>query len=100
MVKICSFVVPNLEEGQTFRNSFIYNQEDDSVYYITDDNTPIRFGSSPMFIDAFDPTSKQIPRQTVYDFDNNVAYVYAPDGTYRTFSLQDPNNPPEEEDLN
>lgn len=92
MVKICSFVVPNLEEGQTFRNSFIYNQEDDSVYYITDDNTPIRFGSSPMFIDAFDPTTKQIPRQTVYDFDNNVAFVFAPDGTYRTFTLSDPNS--------
>ena len=94
MVKICSFVVPTLDEGQTFRNSFIYNQEDDSVYYITDDGTPIRFGSSPMFIGAFDPTSRQIPRQTVYDFDNNIAFVFAPDGTFRTFALYDPSNNP------
>lgn len=94
MVKICSFVVPTLDEGQAFRNSFIYNQEDDSVYYITDDGTPIRFGSSPMFIGAFDPTSRQIPRQTVYDFDNNIAFVFAPDGTFRTFALYDPSDNP------
>lgn len=90
MVKICSFVAPTLEEGQAFRNSFVYNQEDDSVYYIADDGTPTRFGSSPMFIDAFVPSSRTIPRQTVYDFANNIAYVYAPDGRYRTFPLTDP----------
>ncbi len=87
MVKICSFVVPTLEEGQAFRNSFIYNQADDSVYYISDDGTPTRFGSSPMFIDNFDPASRTVPRQTIYDFANNVAYVYAPDGRYRSFAL-------------
>jgi uncharacterized lipoprotein YddW (UPF0748 family) len=90
MVKICSFVVPNLEEGQAFHNSFVYNQEDDSVYYISDDGTPTRFGSSPMFIDSFVPDSRKIPRQTVYDFANNIAYVYGPDGRYRTFALTDP----------
>ena len=87
MVKICSFVVPTLEEGQAFRNSFVYNQEDDSVYYISDDGTPTRFGSSPMFIDNFDPASRTVPRQTIYDFANNVAYVYGPDGRYRSFAL-------------
>lgn len=87
MVKICSFVAPTLTEGQAFRNSFVYNQEDDSVYYISDDGTPTRFGSTPMFIDNFDPASRTIPRQTVYDFANNIAYVYAPDGRYRSFPI-------------
>lgn len=90
MVKICSFVAPTLEEGQVFRNSFVYNQEDDAVYYITNDGTPIRFGASPMFIDNFQPEDRAIPRQTVYDFANNIAYVYNTEGEYRTFTLTDP----------
>lgn len=87
MVKICSFVAPTLTEGQRFRNSFIYNQEDDSVYYIDDAGTPTRFGSSPMFIDNFQPDARPIPRQIVFDFINNRAYVYNPEGEYVTINL-------------
>ena len=87
MVKICSFVTPTLTEGQRFRNSFVYNQEDDSVYYISDDGTPTRFGSSPMFIDNFNPEDKAIPRQTVFDFANNKAYIFNPEGEYVTVNL-------------
>lgn len=87
MVKICSFVTPTLTEGQRFRNSFVYNQEDDSVYYISDDGTPTRFGSSPMFINAFNPDDRKIPRQVVFDFMNNKAYVYDPEGEYKVINL-------------
>lgn len=87
MVKICSFIAPTLTEAQAFRNSFVYNQEDDSVYYISDDGTPTRFGSSPMFIDNFNPDDKAIPRQTVFDFANNKAYVFNPEGEYITIDL-------------
>lgn len=87
MVKICSFVTPTLTEGQRFRNSFVYNQEDDSVYYISDDGTPTRFGSSPMFINAFNPDDRKIPRQTVFDFANQKAYIYDPEGNYITVDL-------------
>lgn len=87
MVKICSFVTPTLTEGQKFRNSFVYNQEDDSVYYISDDGTPTRFGSSPMFINAFNPDDRKIPRQTVFDFANQKAYIYDPEGNYITVNL-------------
>lgn len=87
MVKICSFVVANIEEGQTYHNSFVYNQQDDAVYYISDDGTPTRFGASPMFINAFNPEDNNIPRQTVYDFMNNKAYVYDPEGNYKYFAL-------------
>lgn len=87
MVKICSFVVPTLTEGQVFRNSFVYNQEDDAVYYITDDGTPIRFGASPMFIDYFDPSSQTPSRQIVFDFEDKKAYVYNPEGEYLAVDL-------------
>lgn len=87
MVKICSFVAPTLTEGQRFRNSFIYNQEDDTVYYIDNSGTPTRFGSSPMFIDNFNPDDRKIPRQTVFDFANNKAYIYNPEGDCTTVDL-------------
>ena len=87
MVKICSFVVPTLTEGQVFRNSFVYNQEDDAVYYITDDGTPIRFGASPMFIDYFDPSSQTPTRQIVFDFEDKKAYIYNPEGEYLAVDL-------------
>lgn len=87
MVKICSFVAPNIDEGKVFRNSFVYSQEDDTVYYVADDGSPTRFGSSPMFIDDFRPTDRSIPRQMVFDFLNNKGYVYAPNGEVRSFDL-------------
>lgn len=89
MVKICSFVAPTLEEASVFHNSFVYNQEDDCVYYISDDGTPTRFGASPMFIDDFNPTDRIIPRQMVFDFLNNKGYVFSPDGEVRSFNLSE-----------
>lgn len=87
MVKICSFTVAAMDDVAKYHNSFVYNQEDDSVYYVSDDGTPIRFGASPLFIDNFVPSSRSVPRQTVYDFANNIAYVFNAEGEYRTFTL-------------
>lgn len=87
MMKICSFVVPTLEEGRHFHDSFVYNQEDDSVYYIDDTGTEIAFGSHPMFIEDFRPEVRQIPRQIVFDFKNNKGHVFGPDGSHRSFNL-------------
>lgn len=89
MVKICSFVANNLEEATTYHNSFVYNQEDDAVYYIDDSGTPIRFGSSPMFIDNFDPEERSIPRQLVVDKATGRLYAFAPDGSYMAFISTD-----------
>lgn len=86
-VRICSFVVPNLEQGRAFANSFVYNQEDDSVYYIDDSGTEIAFGSRPMFIDDFNPDERSIPRQVVYDFKNSKVYVYDAVGNYKYWSI-------------
>jgi hypothetical protein len=44
-----------------------------------------------MFIDDYDPYSRTIPRQTVYDFANNLGYVYNPTGDFRIFDLREPN---------
>lgn len=88
-VKICAFVVPTLEEGRYFKNSFIFVQEDDSVYFITDDRSEIPFGSRPKFIDDFDPNDSAIhfKNTVVYDVKNGAGYVYDPEGNMVTISM-------------
>lgn len=81
-VKLCAFIVPTLEEGRYYRNSFIFVQEDESVYYISDDRSEIPFGSRPKFIEDFDPTDPTMSFKStvVYDVKNSAAYIYDPEG--------------------
>lgn len=88
-VKICAFVVPTLEEGRYFKNSFIFVQEDDSVYFISDDRSEIPFGSRPKFVENFDPTDPTVNYKStvVYDVTNQAGYVYDPEGNMMTMAL-------------
>lgn len=88
-VRLCAFVVPTLEEGRYFRNSFIFVQEDDSVYYISDDRSEIPFGSRPKFIEDFNPEdpANKFKSSVVYDVKNGAGYIYDPTGRVVTISL-------------
>lgn len=88
-VRLCAFVVPTLEDGRYYKNSFVFVQEDDSVYYISDDRSEIPFGSRPKFIDNFDPTAavNQFKNTVVYDMASKMGYVYGPDGNHLHFPL-------------
>lgn len=85
-VKLCAYVVPNLEEGRYYRNSFIFSQEDDTAYYISPDRSEIPFGSRPLFLDDADPTTLNKKNTVVYDVKNKKAYVFGPDGSYMTLT--------------
>lgn len=86
-VRLCAFVVPTLEEGRYYKNSFIFVEEDDSVYFITEDRSEIPFGSKPHFADDFDPTAAKLKRTIVYDVKNSVMYVFNDDGEYKALAL-------------
>lgn len=86
MVRICTFVSPNLEDAKHHLNSFVFNQEDDAVYYIDANGTETPFGARPMFIDDYDKKVK--PRQIVFDFKNAVGYVGSPEGKLMKFALE------------
>lgn len=90
-VRLCAFVVPTLEEGRYYRNSFIFVQEDDSVYYISDDRSEIPFGSRPKFIENFDPEDQlnQFKNTVVYDTAKKAAYVYDNNGTRMALVVAD-----------
>ena len=94
-VKLCAFVVPTLEDGRYYKNSFVFVQEDDSVYYISDDRSEIPFGSRPKFIKGFNPNAAdaKFKNTLVYDNAKGVEYVYDTDGTYEAI-LMDKNTYP------
>lgn len=89
MVKICTFVADTLDDARLYRDAFVFVREDESVYYISDLGNELPFGSRPVFKDDFEPRLKAIPRQTVFDFKNNIAYVYSPTGEVRSFALNE-----------
>lgn len=88
-VRLCAFVVPTLEEGRYYKNSFIFAQDEDAVYYISDDRSEIPFGSRPKFISDFDPADPEAKYKdaVVYDVKNRVAYIYGDDGERISFAL-------------
>lgn len=89
--RICAFVVPSLEEGRYFKNSFIFAQDEDAVYFITEERSEIPFGSRPKFIDNFDPEDSlsNFKNSVVYDMAKHIAYIYGKDGNYLTFPITD-----------
>lgn len=89
--RICAFVVPTLEEGRYFKNSFVFVEDEDSVYFITNERSEIPFGSRPKFIDNFDPEDPTIhfKNTVVYDIQGGVGHIYGPDGSRRTIALTD-----------
>lgn len=88
-VKICAFVVPTLAEGRYYKNSFIFVEEDDSTYFITEDRSEIPFGSRPKFLTNFEPEEHEFKNTVVFDVDNHVGYVYDEHGHYAALSLTD-----------
>lgn len=81
-VRICAFVVPTLEDGRYYKNSFVFTQDEDATYYISDDRSEIPFGTRPKFIDDFDPTTYTVKNSIVFDMKNGKAYVFGPDSAY------------------
>ena len=85
-VRICAFVVPTLEDGRYYKDSFVFVQEDDSTYYISDDRSEVPFGSRPKFIEDFDPAANKFKSTVVYDVKNKKSYAYDADGNYMTIT--------------
>lgn len=89
MVRICAFVVPSLDEGRWFRNSFIFAQDVESTYYISDNGDEIPFGKGVIFRDDFDPVEDSFRGQIVADFSKKLGYVFNQEGKVMSFELKE-----------
>lgn len=86
-VQICSFTVKETKEVRKYRNSLVYSEEDNTIYWVDNEGVPVITYRQPVFKDDFDPTNSNLVMNTAYDFKNNKAYVFDPAGEYRTFTL-------------
>ena len=87
-------VVDTFPEADVFRNAFVTVRSENAVYHVDDVGNLIAVSRSPLYIDGFDPddigTAPAYKSITIYDFSNNLMYVYGPEGDYRTLELDDP----------
>lgn len=87
MVKICTMVVPSLDEGRYYRNSFVFVQDEGATYYISDKGDELPFGAKPNFINDFDPEAKPRYNEVIYDLNNKSIYYFGPNGDYAVGSM-------------
>jgi len=71
-----------LEDGRYYKNSFVFTQDEDATYYISDDRSEVPFGTRPKFIDDFDPATYTVKNSIVFDMKNKKAYVFGSDSAY------------------
>lgn len=88
-VRLCAFVVPTLEDGRYYKNSFVFTQDEDATYYINEDRSEIPFGTRPKFIDDFVPAEYRVKNSIVFDMENKKAYVFGPDSAYMELATAD-----------
>lgn len=89
MVRICTFVVPTLDEGRWFRNSFVYVQDEETTYYISDNGDELPFGRGVVFRDDYTPVEGDFHGQIVADFPNKTGYLFNNTGQVLSFELKE-----------
>lgn len=87
-VRICSFTVKNKSEVRNYFNALVYCLEDNTSYWVDNDGNAIITYRLPIYENDWNPETETTAMNTVYDFKNNIAYVYNPAGEYRTFKLE------------
>lgn len=65
-----------------------------TTYYINDCHEITILNSGPVFVQSYDAVKNPLGLrcQIAYDFDRNIAIVFAPDGSFRTYKLEGGNN--------
>ena len=83
----CHEVVDSYSDLSGLRNAFVTVRDENAVYHLDEVGNPIAVSRSAIFKQGFTPTVGAYKQNTVYDFASNIAYVYAPDGQYKTITL-------------
>lgn len=88
-VHICSLVIKKAEDVRKYHNSLVTVEEDGTTYWVDDDGVPVVTYRMPMYIDDFDPATKKVVSNAVYDFKNHKMYVFDPAGDYQIADLKE-----------
>lgn len=83
----CHEVVDTYAEVQDFRNAFVTVRDENAVYHVDEVGNPVAVSRSAIFKDNYTPVLGDYKQNIVYDFANNVFYVFGPTGTYKEGTL-------------
>lgn len=84
---ICHFTVEKRNEAFQLPNSFVYVREEKTTYHIDSKGHSVAVSREPQFSPNYTPTTGEYFGVTVYDFNNNIAYIYNAQGDYKSFPL-------------
>jgi hypothetical protein len=83
----CHEVVDTYAEVQEFRNAFVTVRDENAVYHVDDIGNPVAVSRSAIFKNSYTPVVGDYKQNVVYDFVNEVFYVFDPSGQYKTGTL-------------
>lgn len=83
----CHEVVDTYADVQEFRNAFVTVRDENAVYHVDEVGNPVAVSRSAIFKNNYIPEVGAYKQNVVYDFANDVFYVYDPNGNYRTGNL-------------
>lgn len=84
--------VTNEDNLQRFTNHFVHVVPTNRTYYVDSQGRIIITWQGNLYVDNYDAATNPLRarQQTVYDFTNNIAYIYNAYGEYRTIQLTEP----------
>lgn len=69
---------------QAFRNAFVTVRDENAVYHVDERGNPVAISRSAIFKTNYTPAAGAYKQNVVYDFANNLFYIFDPAGNYKT----------------
>jgi hypothetical protein len=70
-----------------YRCAYVYVQDERTTYHIDNTGNPFAVSKDPLFQDNYTPVVGAYKGVTVYDFLNNLAYIYNGAGAYLSWAI-------------
>lgn len=80
-------VVDTFVEVEDFRNAFVTVREENAVYHTDSAGNAVCVSRNPLFLEDYNPVVGDYKQLTIYDFTNDVFYVFDQNGEYKTGTL-------------
>lgn len=79
--------VDTYAELTALRNVYATVRDENATYHVDGYGAPVSVSRDPIFINDYTPTVGEYKQNTVYDFNNNKAYIFNLLGEYKSSTL-------------
>lgn len=80
-------VVDTYSELVLLRNVYATVRQENATYHVDGYGAAVSVSRDPIFINDYTPTVGEYKQNTVYDFENNKAYIFNLLGAYKSINL-------------